>query len=135
MRQALLCGALLALAACSGETSKQLTSVASPPAEVHVIAATITVGKGGDAILGFAAHNAGYTADRLVGAACTCAERAEIVGPSEIEPEETGLFGPTGDHVILHGMDPGVSVGDFVDVVVTFELAGDVATQAEVVRT
>jgi copper(I)-binding protein len=121
------------LAGCGGATTPTAAEPAAP--EVHVLAATLTLGPGRDGVLGFSAHNAGSEAERLVDAACTCARRAEIVGDATIGPEVTGIFGPKGDQVILHGLDRGLAAGDFVDVTLTFDGVGDVATQAEVEAT
>ena len=117
-------------AGCGGATVP--TSSAPVEPEVHVLAATLALGSGHDGVLGFSAHNAGSVVERLVDAACTCAQRAEIVGDATIDPEVTGIFGPKGDHVILHGLDRGLAPGDLVDVTLTFDGVGDVATQAEV---
>jgi copper(I)-binding protein len=117
---------------CGGSSSS--TSPADIPAEVHVLSATVARVGGGDAILGFSAHNAGGATDTLVAASCSCADDASIVGPGSIDPEVTGMFGPNGDHVLLHGLHDDVRTGDFVDVTLTFANAGNVTTQAEVVE-
>ncbi|MEX0984699.1 MAG: copper chaperone PCu(A)C [Actinomycetota bacterium] len=122
---------LLVLTACSGGTTQPGTQPAVSPV-VHVLGATITPGEGRDATLGFSAHNAGEAADRLLSASCACATGAEVVGAGNIEPEETGMFGPNGDHVLLHGLQKGLAQGDSVGVTLTFANAGEVITQAEV---
>jgi copper(I)-binding protein len=116
---------------CGGSTSE--TPSASVTPEVHVVGATVTLGAKDQAILGFSAHNAGSTPDRLVAAVCACADAARLVGSGTIEPQVTGMFGPEGDHVILRGVHDDVRPGDFVQVTLTFDQAGETSTQAEVV--
>ena len=43
------------------------------------------------------------------------------------------MFGPNGDHVLLRGLDRGVRDGGFVAVTLTFEVAGELPIEAEVV--
>ncbi len=125
---------LLVIAACSGSGGATTEPGAQPAVTpvVHVLGATVIPGGGRDATLGYSAHNAGEAADRLLSARCTCATSAELVGAGNIEPNETGLFGPNGDHVLLHGLQEGLAEGDFVGVTLTFANAGEVITQAEV---
>ena len=84
-------------------------------------------------MLAFSAHNAGAEVDRLTDASCACAERVKVVGEGAIDPEVTGMFGPNGDHVLLRGLDRGVRDGGFVAVTLTFEVAGELPIEAEVV--
>jgi copper(I)-binding protein len=117
-------------ASCSRDTT--ITTPPVPPV-VHVVDAKLTLEGTHQAILGFAAHNAGGATDTLVAAACPCASSADIVGSASIDPEGTGLFGPNGPHVELHGLRGNVHAGGFVDVTLTFAQAGDVDTEAQVV--
>lgn len=124
-------GCVVAFVACDGEPSAPPSSPAAQ--EVHVISVELTPsGKRG--ILTFAAHNAGATTDTLVAASCTCATDAEVVGDATIESQRTTLFTADGPHVSLRDLDRRVDPGASVDVVLTFELAGDVPLTAEVVR-
>ena len=123
----------LALTACGGATPTTGPGTPAPSPQVHVLAMSIDPGPGRDAVLSFSAHNAGGEPDSLVDASCRCATRAELVVTGQIRPEETGLFGPNGDHVVLHGVDRGLAEGDTVDVTLTFDRAGAVTVPAEVV--
>ena len=127
MRRAAPLVALL-LAACSSEPSAPPTS---PPAPfVHVIEATVRPSRGGDAILSFAAHNAGAAPDTLERADCRCAEDTEVEGDATIAPEQTAVFTADGPHVTFTGFDG--DVGGFVNVTLTFANAGEQVVKAEV---
>jgi copper(I)-binding protein len=123
-------GCVVALVACGGEPSAPPSSPAAQ--EVHVISVELTPTEQ-QGILTFAAHNAGPTTDTLVAASCTCATDAEVVGDATIESQQTALFTADGPHVSFADLDRGVDPGASVDVVLTFELAGDVPLTAEVV--
>jgi copper(I)-binding protein len=128
--------ALAIIAASCGGPAPVTTAPASAPglAEVHVISAEVTPGRAGNAILTFAAHNAGAETDTVVGASCTCSGDAELVGDGSIEPQATGLFNQDGPHVVLHDLERGLHVGDGVDVTLTFEQAGEIDLTAEIAR-
>ena len=128
MRRASSLVALLLLAACSSEPTAPPSSPAAP--FVHVTAATVRPSLAGDAILSFAAHNAGAAPDTLEGADCRCAEEAEVDGDATIAPEQTALFTADGPHVSFTGFDG--AVGGFVNVTLTFANAGEQVVQAEV---
>jgi copper(I)-binding protein len=127
MRRAASLVALL-LAACSSEP----TAPPSPPAApfVHVIDATVRPSRGGEAILSFAAHNAGAAPDTLERADCRCADDAEVDGDATIAPEQTALFTADGPHVTLAGFDG--AVGGSVNVTLTFANAGEQVVKADV---
>jgi copper(I)-binding protein len=129
MRRAASLVALL-LAACSSEPSAPPTS---PPAPfVHVIEATVRPSRGGDAILSFAAHNAGAAPDTLERADCRCAEDTEVAGDVTIAPEQTAAFTADGPHVTFTGFDG--EIGDVVKVTLTFANAGEQVVDADVTR-
>lgn len=133
VRCALLGVLLLGATSCGGGTALPSTPDLLPTTpEVHVLAATIVPTTDGDAIVSFSAHNAGAEPDTLIDASCVCAESAQIVGGGEIGAQETGLFGPNGDHVLLRGFDEGLAPGDFADVTLVFANAEEVITPAEV---
>ena len=127
-------GLVVTAAACGDPTSSPTAPPASASPAIHVISATVSLLGGNDGLLGFAAHNAGAETDRLTAAACEGARRAEVVGRGQIDPEVTGLFGPEGDHVLLGGLGRTVHVGDFLDCTLTFEIAGNISTEAKVVK-
>jgi len=86
--------------------------------------------RGGDAILSFAAHNAGAAPDTLERADCRCADGAEVEGDATIAPEETASFTADGPHVTLTGFDR--APGDVVNVTLTFANAGEQIVEADV---
>jgi copper(I)-binding protein len=127
-------GLAIVAGACGADTVTTAPAITPGLAEVHVISAEVTPDRAGDAILTFAAHNAGAATDTLVAASCTCAEAAELVGDGSIEPQATGLFNEDGPHVVLRDLEGGLRVGDGVDVTLTFEQAGEVDLTAEIAR-
>lgn len=132
MRRA-LASALLLAAACGGGGYSTTTPGLLPTTPiVHVLAATITPAPDDDAMVSFSAHNAGGETDTLLEASCECARSAEVVGVGAIDPQETGMFGPNGDHVLLRGFDEDLTVGDFADVTLVFANAGEVVAPAEI---
>jgi len=136
VRRATLATVLAVVAAsCGGDGTAPYGPTTSPAAaEVHVLGAEIAPETGADAILAFAAHNAGAETDTLEAASCICAEGTTVEGDAAITPQETAIFNADGPHVVLEGVDRSVRPGDFVDVTLTFANAGDVAVTAEVVR-
>ncbi|HEX6843553.1 MAG TPA: copper chaperone PCu(A)C [Actinomycetota bacterium] len=121
----------------SGTTSGGLAGDPSPV--VHVTGATITPTADGTATLVFGAHNAGGQTDRLVGVSCGCGGTATLLDAEgdpvdgvDIAPEETVFLGPGSATVELAGFDDPLTPDSFVAITVTFELAGDVQTDAEV---
>ena len=130
MRRAMLAALLLWACASEPATTPSPTPSSATAPLVHVIDATVRLSGGGDAILSFAAHNAGAADDTLEQVTCRCADGAEIEGDATIGPEETALFTSKGPHVTLTGFDG--AVGDSVDVTLTFANAGREVVTAEV---
>ena len=119
---------LVLVGACSSSTSTPPPATGAPV--VHVIDASVRRHAGGEALLTFAAHNAGVLPDTITAVSCACARSADIVGDATIGPEQTALFGPHGPHVTLRGFDG--APGDSVDVTLSFANAEDEVVTAEV---
>jgi len=136
--------ALALLASCGGgggTSTSSSTGLAGLPPEVHVIAATVTPGGDGTAVVSFAAHNAGSATDRLTGVTCECGGSATIlqggstaVDGIDIAPDENHIFEPGGDVVELRDVTATLKKGSYVGLTLTFQNAGDVQTDAKVTK-
>jgi copper(I)-binding protein len=131
----------LAATACGGSdgSSTSTGGLDEQPPIVHVTGATVTPAADGTAIVVFGAHNAGAQTDRLLAVVCDCGGTATLLDaegePSDgvpIAPEETVFLGPGSAIVELDGVEGPLTPGSFVGLTVTFEVAGDVVTDAEV---
>lgn len=91
--------------------------------------------------------NPGVDADRLIGASSPIATMVEIhetvagesgmmgmqpVDEIEVAPGSPVVLEPGGYHLMLMGVTNMPAVGQTVQITLTFELAGDIVTQAEV---
>ena len=93
--------------------------------------------------------NAGDSADRLVGAACACADRVElhtmsteggVMRMSQVEGFDVPADGvltlaPGGDHLMLLGLREPLVAGEQVSVTLTFEQSGEIQADFAVVTT
>lgn len=145
MRMLLGVGVIAAvmLSACGGRgpaTSASPTGgLTDPPPEVHVTGATITPTAGGRALVTFAAHNAGSQTDRLLRVVCECGGTATLLDADgtpadgvDIASEEMLVLGPGSAIVEIEALPQPLEPGSFVGLQVTFALAGEVLTEAEV---
>lgn len=130
----LLTGALLSTAAYAGGIA--VTGAWSPPSPGNAMA--------GAAYLHIA--NDGKEKDTLLSAESPAAERAELhtttndngvmkmrhLSALEIAPGEAVEFSPGGNHVMLMGLVTPLKAGTHYPLTLTFEKAGEIATEVEV---
>jgi copper(I)-binding protein len=123
---------LVATACGDGEADVPSGLVGATP-EVHVYDAAVVAASPHEADVSFRAHNGGPQTDRLLAATCACDAQVRIDGALTIDPEEEVVVEAGGvPGVRLVGLTERPRVGRFVTITFTFELAGEVAAEAEV---